>query len=90
MDPFVMAVNNIFLQYIEHVDAEGYSGNLTDILLFLESWENRDAYRDGTLSGENRDIPLLISNSPLKVLLVSPEHRDKVIPILKSLQEIKA
>ena len=86
VEPSVIAVNNVFLQYIEHVDAQGYSGNLTDILLFMESEDNRQSYMNGDL----KRIPeRLIQNSPIKVVLVSPEHRDRVEPVLKSLQSIK-
>ena len=42
IDDFVLAVNNIFLQVIEHVDQDRFTGNLTDILLFLESEQTRE------------------------------------------------
>ena len=31
VDPFVLSVNNLFLQVIEHVDFQGFSGNLIDV-----------------------------------------------------------
>jgi hypothetical protein len=86
VDPFIFSVNNVFLQYIEHIDAAGYSGNLTDMAIFMASEQNRHQYRDGTLNGLYDG---LIANSPIKIVLVSPEHREKVEPVLKSLQSVK-
>ncbi|QTA92448.1 YkgJ family cysteine cluster protein [Desulfonema magnum] len=85
-EPFVIAVNNVFLQFIEHIDAQGFSGNLTDVLLFMASDNNRQCYKDSTLTNP---CDGLISNAPIKVVLVSPEHKDKAEPILRSLQSIK-
>lgn len=86
MDPFVLSVNNIFLQYIEHIDQQGFSGNFTDILLFMESEDNRKSYviKDLTNPGEK-----LIKNLPMTLLLVPPEHKNKIKPIINSLQTIK-
>lgn len=86
VEPFVISVNNVFLQYIEHIDAQGSSGNLTDMLLFMKSRDIRQSYQEGRLRGE---YPNLISNHPIKVALVSPEHRDRVMPVIEALQNIK-
>jgi hypothetical protein len=32
MDPVVMTVNDVFMQFIEHLDTGGFSGNFTDVL----------------------------------------------------------
>ena len=86
MDPFVLTVNNVFLQYIEHVDADGYTGNLTDMLIFMKSRENRQNYakRSQLILTEG-----LIPNQPLKRLMIPPEHITRIRPILDSLQNIK-
>ena len=83
MDPFVLTVNNVFLQYIEHFDQQGFSGNFTDVLLFMESEDNRKSYgmKDLTNPGER-----LIKNLPMTLLLVPPEHKNKIKPIINSLQ----
>ena len=65
MDPFVLTVNHLILQTIEHVDARGFSGNLTDIIMFMATQENRFAYEANAL--EISDLPL-IWNLPMKVL----------------------
>ena len=86
MDPFVLTVNNVFLQYIEHIDQWGFSGNFTDVLLFMESENNRKSYRikDRTNPEEG-----LIKNLPMTILLVPLQHKNKIKPIINSLQTIK-
>ncbi|MGB5158561.1 hypothetical protein [Desulfobacterium sp. N47] len=85
IDDYVLTINNIFLQVIEHVDQDGFTGNLTDILLFLESAQNRE----NLLAGKCVNRPsCLINNRPLKILMIPPEHRDRVQPLLKALKDI--
>lgn len=86
MDDFVLSVNTIFLQTIEHLDAGGCSGNLLDVLQVMASRENRQFYEDDRLECATAE---LIVNQPLKVLMIPPEHRIKMEPILKSLREIR-
>jgi hypothetical protein len=87
VDSFVITVNNVFLQYIEHIDLQGYSGNLSDMLRFMRDEENRGQYEAGTLK-PTADSPL-IPNCPLKVLMIPPEHQDRIMPILEVIQKIK-
>ena len=85
VDDFVVTVNNIFMQVIEHADAGRFSGNLSDVLQFLESVENRE----NLLSGRIRNPPpSLIKNHPLKILMIPPEHREKAEPILNALKKL--
>lgn len=86
MDPFVLTVNNVFLQYIEHIDQQGFSGNFTDVLLFMESEDNRKTYSMEVLKEIGKD---LIKNMPMPLLLVPPEHKQRIKPIINSLQTIK-
>ena len=86
MDDFVLSVNTIFLQAIEHLDQNGCSGNMIDVLAVMASDKNRQAYENNTL---NCSTTGLIANQPLKVLMIPPEHRTKMEPILKSLQQIR-
>jgi len=86
MDPFVLTVNNVFLQYIEHIDQQGFSGNFTDVLLFMESEDNRKNYSMEVLKEIGKD---LIKNMPMPLLLVPPEHKQQIKPIINSLQTIK-
>ena len=86
MDDFVLSVNTLFLQTIEHMDAGGCSGNLLDVLAVMASRENRQAYEDRRLKCATAG---LIANQPLEVLMIPPEHRTKMEPIIQSLREIR-
>jgi Fe-S-cluster containining protein len=82
MDPFVLSVNNVLMQFAEHIDRDGLTGNLTDVLYYLSIKENRHAYqRSAAIKGVNG----LVANRSLTVLMVPPEHRQRMVPILKSL-----
>lgn len=86
VDDFVLTVNNIFLQVIEHVDAGGGSGNLTDVLLFLENAENRVNLLSSKMINPSS---VLIKNHHLKILMIPPEHREEAQPILDALNKLK-
>ena len=86
IDEFTASVNTVFLQTIEHLDADGCSGNLIDVLHVMASEENRRAYANDRLKCE---INGLIVNWSLKVLMIPPEHRTKMEPILRELRQIK-
>lgn len=85
IDDFTASVNTVFLQVIEHLDAEGCSGNLLDVLLVMATNDNRRAYENGKLNCEANG---LIVNWELKVLMIPPEHREKIEPILQQLRHI--
>jgi hypothetical protein len=85
MPDFVFSVNTVFLQTIEHLDATGCTGNLADVLLCLLPDENRQAYKEGRLSCSATG---LIGNHPLTVLMVPPEHRNRLQPILGALAKL--
>jgi hypothetical protein len=85
MDEFLLTVNNVFLQYIEQVDQGGCFGNLTDVLLLLESRKGQKNCLEGSLDCK---VNGLIPNEPIKALMVPPEHRLKIQPLLNSLQKI--
>jgi Fe-S-cluster containining protein len=84
LDPFVLTINYLFLQAIEHIDNQGLLGNLTDILLLLESVEMRKNYSRNLLKPDRKKI----RNSPIKFLMIPPEHRLRVKPILEEIQKI--
>ena len=86
IDEFTASVNTVFLQTIEHLDADGCSGNLIDVLQAMASEDNRRAYEKDRLKCETNG---LIVNWSLKVLMIPPEHRTKMEPILQELRQIK-
>jgi hypothetical protein len=53
--------------------------------MFMATQENRFAYEANAL--EISDLPL-IWNLPMKVLMIPPEHRTQIQPILNALHHI--
>lgn len=87
VDPFAMTLNTLFMQFVEHIDGMGFSGNFADVLLLMASKENCDHYKMNILNHRDAD---LVPNLKIKVLMVPPEHRMKVKPVLDALLSIKA
>lgn len=77
MDDFTVTLNQVFLQAIEHLDRNGYSGNFTDVLTAV-------------LAGGDGGPPShgLISNSPITALLIPPEHTARIQPVLARIRAI--
>jgi hypothetical protein len=86
MPDLVLTASNIILQTIEHIDAKGFSGNFTDVLLFLAESENRKAYALGQLGTPGEG---LLANRPLTVLMVPPEHRKAIQPLIQAIQALR-
>jgi hypothetical protein len=86
VDEAVLAVNALFLQTVEHVDADGCSGNLLDVLGVMASDEKRTAYAAGRLHCTGNG---LIANRPMKVLMLPAEQRETIGPILQKLRGIR-
>jgi len=86
MDPLMLTLNNVCLQYIEHIDAHGFTGNLSDVLGVMAKEQNRQKYKSRKLKVAGTS---LIANRPIKVLMIPPEHRLEAQPILDTLNSIK-
>jgi hypothetical protein len=84
-DEFVVTLNTVFLQALEHIDADGCSGNLTDVLLCLSNEKNRLAYRAGQRVCRRQG---LIENRPMTAWMVPPVHRTRVAPIIAALRRL--
>lgn len=80
MPPLALTINTIFLQYIEHLDAGGISGNFFDLLAQLLdldlALENPQDFDKTELFVRNREIP---------ALMIPPEHRSQTASIVRSL-----
>jgi hypothetical protein len=86
MPPWVLTVNNVFLQAIEHLDQNWYSGNLSDMLQMTLSG-NELAYRDTqNLDPQNKRV--FVKNEPIKCLMIPPEHREQMEPIVRKLSHL--
>jgi len=85
VDPFDMTVNHLFLQYIEHIDANGYYGNLTDMVQYITMIENQ-ASEDKTR--KNKIKKTLLKNQPISTLMIPQEHKEKIQPVIHALNSI--
>ena len=85
MDEFTLTVANLFNQFIEHLDADGMTGNLVDVLLFLKDQKYPDIYPSDRMGVNSAG---LLPNSPIPVLMIPPEHRDRIQPLLESLKTL--
>lgn len=86
MDPFILTVNDVFLQHAEHIDAQGYTGNFADVMQFFRLEENRKNYAAGQ---PGKDHKGLVANQPVFVLMIPPEHRERIQPLLKQIRSIQ-
>ncbi len=86
MDEFVLSLNTVFLQTIEHLDSVGCSGNLLDVPAVMVDEEKRTAYAAGALPCGAAG---LIANRPMRVLMLPLEHRARIEPFLKKLKGIR-
>jgi hypothetical protein len=86
VEEFVLSLNTVFLQTIEHLDADGCSGNLLDVLAVMAVSEKRDTYAAGALDCTENG---LVANHPLRTLMLPVEHRARMEPILAQLRGIR-
>jgi hypothetical protein len=84
MPPLVLTLNNLFMQVVEHLDARGVSGNLTDMILWHSQRENEGSGYSPPLAAH------LINNSRAPVFMVPPEHREQLGPLMGQLSRIMA
>jgi len=83
VDPLLLTVNTVFLQFIEHIDGGGLLGNMTDVLLFLKSETQRKHYE--VKASVNHQDGFSVNRS-IPELLVPPEHHLRIQPILQELR----
>ncbi|MFO7750461.1 MAG: hypothetical protein R6V54_10255 [Desulfobacteraceae bacterium] len=80
MPPHILTINNVFMQYIEHLDAEGGFGNLSDMVL-LQGGKPQEIEKKKSAMG-------IIENHPAPLLMVPPEHKTRVQPLLEEISRI--
>lgn len=86
MDDYLFTLNNVFMQILEHMDQGGAFSNLLDLLPHLADEKNLDHYLK---QGVHPDLPpSFLANQPLGILMVPPEHRERIRPVLEALQEL--
>jgi hypothetical protein len=70
------------LQTIEHLDQGGLSGNLSDIIDFINSSPKFEVYLH---NDQEPPASGLIRNQPIQMLMIPPEHRIQTESLLRSL-----
>lgn len=83
MPDVALAASNLFAQFVEGLDAAGLSGNLTDVLLWLCNRNHINA-----AAGHQKAVTpaALSANRPIPLLMVPPEYRRRLQPLLQALQ----
>ena len=81
MSPFIVTLNNLFMQVVEHLDARGTSGNLTDMIL----WQTDPQGKDAGMAVRPFHI---LNNVRAPVFMVPPEHQERVRPLMVQLSRI--
>ncbi len=83
--PIALTINNVFLQAIEHMDQNGYFGNLTDVL--------GQKLQKRSILSTPEILTLLfndqfLSNETITTWMVPPEHLDKAKRIFEKLNKV--
>jgi Fe-S-cluster containining protein len=86
MDDFSVTVSTVLMQYVEHIDADGCSGNFADVLVCLSSPAHRTFFRQDALSCPENG---LVKNRPIPALMIPPEHRQRIRPLLDAVAQIR-
>lgn len=85
VEPFFVTVNTVFLQFVEHIDAGGLFGNMSDVLLFLEPEITQTCHETYSIVGNRVGLS---HNRPIPALLAPPEHQMRLEPVLRELSNI--
>ena len=86
IDEYTITVNYVFTHFIEHLDQNGVTGNLSDILLATDP---EAGTTDTATYGANSGCHV-IKNRPIPMLLVPPAHQRAITSIINDLHAIVA
>jgi len=73
IDDYLLSLNTVFMQFIEHADAKGYTGNLIDML---------------PLENRNDNDTNYIPNRPIEMILLPPEYQNRAREIITKLSTL--
>jgi hypothetical protein len=82
--PLVLTLNTLFLQAIEHLDQNGFSGNLSDMALFFLSGESFDG-KAGSLHGTCWE-GLFVRNEQIPAFMAPPKHQRRLRNLMEELK----
>lgn len=77
IDEVTLTMNTVFLQFIEHIDQKGFSGNMIDVLTCLTA-------KPDAISKDCR----IIANRPISVLIVPTDQQREMQDIVTSLARL--
>ena len=86
IDEYTISVNYVVSQFIEHLDQNGATGNLSDILLATAPETGKV---NPTLPSA-KSVCHVIKNRPIPMLLVPPAHQRDIASIVNDLHAIVA
>ncbi|MFH2061195.1 MAG: hypothetical protein ABIJ59_20205 [Pseudomonadota bacterium] len=85
VSPFLLTLNNLFLQYIEHMDQDGFSGNLADMLIVSLSGKALK-FKSDPIKGTKDDG--FVRNEKISILMVPQEHQKQIQSVIVKLNGI--
>ncbi len=85
MEDYLLSINTVFMQFVEHADTSGSSGNFIDMLLFMSSADQRRAYKNDGCTGRHRGF---VANRPIEMIMLPPEYQLEARPVLNKLQAL--
>ena len=85
MEDYRITVNTVFQQVIEHLDVPGATGNLIDVLSLFKDPQGCSIYRSQMIQPKAAGLP---ANRPVKMLMIPPEHRERLRPVVARLQAL--
>ena len=84
--PLVLTLNTLFLQTIEHLDQNGFSGNLSDMAMFFLSGKSFDD-KAGSLH-ETCGEGLFVRNEKIPAFMVPPKHQRRLKDLMDELKRL--
>ena len=84
IDDYTITVNYVFAQFIEHLDQEGRTGNLADMLIATDTAAEENPKKlKASAAGCH-----MIANRQIPMLLIPPSHQKDIIPLVEELHAI--
>ncbi len=87
MTPLALTLSTVILQYIEHLDAGGCFGNFLDMAGWFGAHVEAGQLPDDILMDSDTDA-LALPNIKIPGLMVPPEHRSEVAPLIRTLNDL--
>ena len=75
--PWIITLNTVIMQVIEHINVNGKWGNMTDILKSL-------------ISDDDNKAPAFSETEPLPGFLIPEDEKQQIFPLIKDLVETEA